>query len=254
MSQNAEYPDFFARFYDVIYDHVRSNADSDYFLKKILEANGPVMEVGVGTGRFFTEALKKGADIYGIDISPSMIEILKKKLPTKEHHRIAVQNLCTLDLQKSFDLIIAPFRVFMHLITIEEQFQALDTVYHHLKPGGTLIFDLFVPNLKMLLEGMDNVKDFEGEYQAGKKLVRYSSMQAYPINQISYVTFKLVWEEGGKEMSKDWNTVLRYFFRYELEHLINQSKLKLEKIYGDFAENDLNKDSKEFIVVCSKPF
>lgn len=253
MSQDAEYPDFFARFYDVIYQHVRSDADSEYFLKKIIETKGPVLEVGAGTGRFFIEALEKGADIYGIDISLSMIEILKKKLPTNEHHRVAVQNLCTLDLQKSFDLIIAPFRVFMHLTTVDEQFKALDAVYDHLNPGGTFIFDLFVPNLKMLVEGLNNVKDFDGEYEPGKKLMRYSSMHADTINQISYVTFKFVWDENGQEMSNEWNTELRYFFRFELEHLINQSNLKLEAIFGDFAENDLNKNSKEFIVVCKKP-
>jgi len=63
MSSAFQYPDVFARFYDVIYDQIRSETDHDYFLKKILAAKGPVLEVGVGTGRFFIEALSKGADI-----------------------------------------------------------------------------------------------------------------------------------------------------------------------------------------------
>ncbi len=44
----------------------------------------------------------------------------------------------------------------------------------------------------------------------------------------------------------------RFYFRYELEHLIKRSKLTLEKIWGDFEEGDLTGDSKEFIVVCRK--
>jgi len=48
------YPRVFARFYDVIYDRMRSASDHDYLMKKIMASKGPVLEVGVGTGRFFT--------------------------------------------------------------------------------------------------------------------------------------------------------------------------------------------------------
>lgn len=250
MSVTNEYPDFFARFYDVIYDHVRSSADHDYFLDKILDAKGPVLEVGVGTGRFFIEALNRGADIDGIDISSEMIKVLKQKLPSEHHHRIQIQDICTLKMHRKFDLIIAPFRVFMHLTDVKDQIAALDRVYDHLLPGGTFIFDLFVPNLKMLDEGLDNFNDFSGEYEPGKKLARYSSMQADLINQISHVTFRFVWMEDGHEQTKEWKTDLRFFFRYELEHLLAHSKFSKYNIYGDFSERELTKDSKEFIVVC----
>lgn len=70
-------PDFVVRFYDLIYKKVRTGIDLDYYMKKILETDGPVLELGVGTGRIFMKALEKGADIYGIDISPSMVEKLK---------------------------------------------------------------------------------------------------------------------------------------------------------------------------------
>lgn len=253
MNASVKYPDFFARFYDIIYEKVRDKTDHNYFLNKIKQAKGPVLEVGVGTGRFFTDALDKDADIYGIDISPSMIDILKQKLNKKEHRRVSLQDLRELSMDKKFDLIIAPFRVFMHIISVEDQLQALNKVFEHLVPGGQFIFDLFVPDLKLLLRGLDNVVDFEGEYEPGKKLKRITSMKADIINQFSHVTFKLVWDEEGKEVSKEWKTDLRFFFRYEIEHLIHRSKLQLIKIYGDFNEHELNRHSKEFIVVCKRP-
>ncbi len=252
MKKEHLYPDFFARFYDVIYDHIRSSADHDYFMHKILEANGPVLEVGAGTGRFFTEALKNGADIYGIDISPAMTEVLKQKLPAKDHHRVSVQDVCKLKMNKKFKLILAPFRVFMHLTTIEEQLSALHKVHEHLEAGGLFIFDLFVPNLKLLNEGIENANDFTGEYEPGKILKRYSTMHADLIRQISHVKFRFEWDENGKIQSKEWVTELRFFFRYELEHLLRCSAFDSYKIYGDFSENELTKDSKEFVVVCRK--
>jgi SAM-dependent methyltransferase len=252
MIANSLYPEYFARFYDVIYNHLRNDADHEYFLRKILAVKGPVLEVGAGTGRFFIEALNKGADIYGIDISPSMIDVLKRKLPVKEHYRISLLDVCKLKSDNKFNLIIAPFRVFMHLLTVERQLKALATVYNHLNPGGTFIFDLFVPNLQMLAEGINNVQDFDGEYEPGKKLQRFTSMTADPVNQISHVTFSFIWQEGKEGFNYTWNTELRLFFRYELEHLLYRSKFKDYHIYGDFSGHELTEDSKEFVVVCRR--
>jgi SAM-dependent methyltransferase len=252
MNPKHQYPEFFARFYDVIYDHIRNEADHDFFLNKILAEKGPVLEVGVGTGRIFKEALDKGADIYGIDFSPAMIDVLKSKLTEKDHYRVSVQDVCELKSNLKYSLVIAPFRVFMHLLTVNQQLKALSNIHDHLLAGGTFIFDLFVPNLKMLAEGVEYMNDFSGEYQPGKKLQRYTTMHADPVNQISYVTFRFVWQEGDTENSRSWNTELRFFLRYELEHLLFRSKFNDYHIYGDFAGNELTRESKEFVVVCKR--
>ncbi|MBN2173814.1 MAG: class I SAM-dependent methyltransferase [Bacteroidales bacterium] len=247
-----EYPAFFARFYDTIYESLRNETDHHYFLDKILNAKGPVLEVGVGTGRLFIEALNKGADVYGIDISPAMIDIIKHKIPGDQQQRVQIQDVSQMNIDRKFSLIVAPFRVFMHLVKTEDQLLALEKVYQHLQQGGAFIFDLFVPNLKMLVEGLDNFTDFEGFYAPGKKLTRYSSMNVDPVNQISHITFRLVWDEDDGEHEAIWKTELRLFFRYELEHLLNLSNFTKFRIYGDFHESGLSSESREFVVVCEK--
>jgi hypothetical protein len=122
-----------------------------------------------------------------------------------------------------------------------------------LLPGGIFIFDLFVPDMSLLANGLDKVVDFEGEYEPGKKLRRITSMQADAVNQLSYITMDFEWEkEKGEWEKKSWNLTLRTYFRYEIEHLIARSKLELVNIYGDYKENALNKDSKDFIVICKR--
>ena len=106
MEEHFEYPEFVARFYDLIYNKIRTGTDFEYFMNKILEVKGPVLEVGTGTGRFFIEALNKGADIYGIDVSTSMINKLKEKLDKKHYGRISVQDAKKLQIDKKFDLKI----------------------------------------------------------------------------------------------------------------------------------------------------
>jgi ubiquinone/menaquinone biosynthesis C-methylase UbiE len=252
MSSQNDYPEYFARFYDVIYNSIRQKADHDFFMKKILAAKGPVLDVGCGTGRFFVEALKKGADIYGIDSSSHMIDVLKSKIKESDHHRVSVQNFTELYHDLKFDLIIAPFRVMSHLLTVEDQQAAINKIYAHLNPWGTFIFDLYVPDPNLLANGMNNVTDFEGEYAPGKKLKRITSSSSDIVNQLNDVTMQFIWDENGKEKNETWNMQLRFYFRYEIEHLIARSKLKMVGTYGGYDESPLDKNSKDFVVICQK--
>ena len=245
------YPKNFARFYDTIYHRVRDGVDNEFFLKHIRKAKGRVLEIGVGTGRFFIDALESGADIYGIDISENMIDVLLEKLDKNQHHRLSLQSIVDFDFEQDFDLIIAPFRVIMHIPDKEDQLEALNNVYRHLNSGGRFIFDTFVPDLSMLINGLDNVTDFDAEYEPGKRLKRTVSTRPDLINQLINVNFRLEWDEEG-DGKEDWEIPLRFFFRYELEHLIERSKFNNYKIMGDYEGNPLNENSKEFVIVCIK--
>jgi len=246
----STYPDYVARFYDVVYRQVRDAADKQYYVNKLTSCQGPSLEAGVGTGRIFLEALYKGADVYGTDNSAEMLAVLRDKLEPRYHHRIWQCDLVNMELGKRFNLIVAPFRVLSHIIDIDDQIKAFNTVYDHLVPGGVLIFDLYVPNLRLLLDGLPPTVDFDGEHAPGKRLRRATSATSDLITQITSVTMAFCWEDGGQQFSQEWSFPMRFFFRYELEHLIARSKLRLKAIYGDFGESPLDSRSIEFLVHC----
>jgi len=246
----SAYPDFVARFYDVVYRQVRDAADKPYYVNKLVSCSGPSLEVGIGTGRIFIEALDRGADVYGTDKSAEMLAVLRDKLDPRHHHRVHQSDLVDMELGKRFELIIAPFRVFSHIIDIDDQIKALNCVFEHLLPGGVFIFDLYVPNLKLLIDGLPPSTDFDGEYAPGKRLSRITFATSDLITQITSVTMKFDWEEEGQQHTYEWSFPMRFFFRYELEHLIAHSKLKLKAIYGDFAESPLDASSREFLIHC----
>lgn len=247
-----EYPKNFSRFYDTIYHRIRDGEDSEYFLNAIKQSGGKILEVGVGTGRHFMRALKEGADIYGIDISRAMLDILYGKLDKKQHYRVGRQSIVDFSFDFKFNLIIAPFRVFMHVIEKENQIRALNNVYKYLLPGGVFIFDAFVPDTGILHHGIDRQKDFEDEYEPGKKLKRIVTSMPDLVNQVLNVLFRLEWEEDEGIKTEEWQFPMRFFFRYELEHLIERSDFDDYKIIGDYKGSPLDKDSREFIVICNK--
>jgi SAM-dependent methyltransferase len=247
-----DYPKNIARFYDVIYNSLRDGVDNHYYFEKIAATKGAILEVGAGTGRLFIPALENGADIYAIDNSKFMLERLKQKIDRKFYFRLALQDVRDIKLEKKFDLIISPFRVFSHLLSFKDQMAALDSIFYHLNPGGRLIFDLYVPDLELLLHGFKKHIDFEGEYEPGLLLRRIVDTQNDLMKQITHITFTLEWMENNKLENYKWEFDFRYFFRYELENLIKLSQFNTFAIFGDFKEHELCTESKEFIIHCIK--
>jgi ubiquinone/menaquinone biosynthesis C-methylase UbiE len=246
-----EYSKTISRFYDTIYDKIRSPVDLEFYLEQIKNAGGPVLEAGVGTGRIFCEALKRGADIYGIDISENMLSVLKEKIPEQEQYRINQADMRSFELGKKFKLIIVPFRIFQHMLSIEDQLSALRCMKEHLDPDGKLIFDVFVPNLKRITETLENKLEHSAEYEPGMIVERYLSSVPDNVNQVINITFTFKWKENGEEMSEKDYFPFRYYFRYELEHLIARAGLKIENIYGDFFGGELNNSSTDFVIICN---
>ena len=247
-----EYSKTISRFYDPIYEKLRSPVDREFYLERIAEAKGPVLEVGVGTGRIFYEALERGADIYGIDLSENMLEILKEKLPGGDRARVMQGDMTDFDLGKKYKLIIVPFRIFQHLLTTEEQLKALKCIKEHLDDDGKLIFDVFIPNLKRITESVRGRLEAEVEYEPGKEVQRFLDSEPDNINQVIDITFTFKWKDNGTEKSEKDNFPFRYYFRYELEHMLYRAGLNILHMYGDFDKGELTKDSTDFVIVCSK--
>jgi len=250
---NEVYPDFIARFYDAVYAKVRDGVDNDYYLAEMAAARGPVLEIGVGTGRLFAEALRRGVNAYGVDVSPDMVERCREKLPRGEQARVSVADAVSLRLDRRFALVAAPFRVLSHVAAVADQILLLDNVHAHLVPSGRFLFDLYVPNPRLLADGLPETCDFDGEHAPGRRLRRYvSSAPADLARQTNHVRMSFVWDEEDGEHRGDWEFEMRFFFRFEIEHLVARSKLCLEAIHGDFEGTPLDASSREFVVACRR--
>jgi SAM-dependent methyltransferase len=246
-----EYPASIARFYDTIYHRVRSSVDLDYYMERIRKSVGPVLEIGAGTGRLFCGALQEGADIYAVEPSAAMLDILYSKLKPEHHSRIQDKHAGNFSFEQKFDLILAPFRVFSHILNIDDQLKALNNIHTHLSKHGRFVMDLFVPDPGMIANGLQDVEDFDEEFSPGNRLSRTVSMQANVVNQISDIRMILKWNEGDRHFEDTWEMQMRFYYRYELEHLVERSRLNLLEMLGDFEGNPLSRNSKEFILVCT---
>jgi SAM-dependent methyltransferase len=248
------YPGVVARFYDAIYAKVRDGVDNEWYLDRMAASRGPVLEIGVGTGRLFVEARRRQLDAWGIDLSPAMIARCQSKLDPGDRGRVSVGDAVRMRPERQYALACAPFRVLSHVHDTADQLRLLDSVHDCLRPGGAFVFDLYVPNLELLADGVPEHVDFDGEHSPGRRLRR--TVRTWPCDlstQRNRIRMGFIWDEDDGEHRDEWTFEMRFFFRFEIEHLVARSKLVLETIDGDFAGHPVTADSREFVVVCRKP-
>jgi SAM-dependent methyltransferase len=123
--------------------------DVAFYVEEAVAAGGPVVELGVGTGRIAIPTALAGIRVIGVDSSPGMLEVARK------HAREAgVAGLVELRLgdylappvPERVRLVTCPFRAFLHLHTDAQRATALLAAAALLEPGGRLVFDVFRPS------------------------------------------------------------------------------------------------------------
>ena len=155
MSTCPEYENF-SEFYDNVPAY-RVRGDVPFFIDLARQAEGPVLEVGCGTGRVLIPTARAGVTIDGLDSAPAMLNICRAALerePPEVRARVRLHHgdMCAPGLSGPYALITLPFRSFLHILTVEDQLRALSALHALLVPGGRLVLDIFNPSLPYLTD------------------------------------------------------------------------------------------------------
>ena len=112
-------------------------------------APGPVVELGVGTGRIALPVAAAGIPVIGVDSSAGMLEICREAAAlagVSELLDLRLGDYSTPPVSERVSLVLCPFRAYLHLHSEAERLEALRTAYDLLEPGGRLVFDVFTPS------------------------------------------------------------------------------------------------------------
>lgn len=144
--------DTWADFYDTDYED-QEIGDVEFYLDLARHVDGPVLEVGCGTGRIYLELLQTGIDADGFDISDEMLDVLEQKATAMG----VTPNVWQADMtdftpDREYALVIVPFRTFLHNLTLADQKAALRNFHRALRPDGQLALNVFVPSFEVICE------------------------------------------------------------------------------------------------------
>lgn len=123
-----------------------SNWPDRFLFKEIIEESGqPALDVGCGTGRLLLDYLQQGIDIDGVDNSPEMLDICREKAARLGlQPSLYLQTMESLDLPRRYRTIIVPSSSFQLVLDQNDARMAMDRLFHHLQPGGTLVMPFMI--------------------------------------------------------------------------------------------------------------
>ena len=150
--------DAIARLYDPW--SVSVTEDVGFYVSEARRAAPPVVELGVGTGRIAVPIAAEGIRVIGVDSSPGMLDVCRERAEeagVMELLDLRLGDLRAPPVSERVELVVCPFRSFLHLHRDDERLAALGAARELLVDGGRLIFDVFAP-------GDDDIAETHGRW------------------------------------------------------------------------------------------
>ncbi len=247
--------DAWADIYDSVFSYV--SEDIPFYVDEAVRSGGPVVELGCGTGRVAIPIALSGIDVVGLDSSPLMIERARQKAEQTgvSNLRLVQADMTDFKFDDKFTLAIVPFRGLLALLSLDGLERALLNIRRHLTPGGKLIFDIFVPDLNMMVQEGDVPYHFRDvtDPTTGRRLVIWNQASYDSHSQIMSIRSTI--EEldlSGRVASKIYRDfALRYMFRWEMHYLLQACGYDILELYGDFKRQEFDENSTEMVWVAT---
>lgn len=158
------------RYYDLLmdsgyYDHKSMGRT----IQSLIGQRKRLLELGIGTGRLAEVLLKLDSnyDITGIDFSPAMLDLAKKRLPS--HVSLIECDVAEMNLDRKFNVAISNGGTWViiqsnsglllgtHLFNRQKDISGLQKVADHLELGGLLLLSVHQPHENRDLELTDGI-------------------------------------------------------------------------------------------------
>ncbi len=211
--------------------------DVSFYVDEAVRSGGPVLELGVGTGRIAVPVALAGVEVVGVDLSAGMLEVARE--------RAALAGVA-LDLREGdmreppvegrFPLVVIPFRSLLHMETDADRRTALRAVARHLAPGGRFVFDVFAP-------AADDIADTHGRW-----LEREPGIweRADWDEETRTLILRVRGADGDAEMSLAWLSVA------EWRAILEEEGFAVDALYGWFDRMPW-RGGEDSVWVCSHP-
>jgi SAM-dependent methyltransferase len=211
--------------------------DVDFYVGEAVRSGGPVLELGIGTGRIAVPIALAGIRVVGVDSSMGMLAVARDR---------AMQAGVELDLRygdlreppvdERFPLVVVPFRTLLHMQTDADRREALRAIHGCLKDDGRLVFDVFTP-------GADDIADTHGRW-----LEREPGIfeRAEWDQQQRTLTLRVSSEGTETELSLAWLSV------DEWRRLLAEEGFVVDELYGWFDRMPHDEGLEDSIWICRR--
>ena len=246
----------YARTYDSEYG--RLTEDIPFYVSLAKETGGPALEIAIGTGRVAIPIAREGIPVFGIDLTPEMLQVLEAKLSAEPGLPVTAieADMREFDLTEHgpFGLIYCPGRVFLHMLEVKDQLAALANFRRHLADDGLFSGNIFFPRVDIIDKRQNRVRAWEwsheyedpdtGERTVVTEMTRVDSrtQRIVVLNRCESLD-----DTGRVTRTEMRDLVLTWIWPRELEHLLRRAGFELVHLYGDFERTPFSEGGDEMV-------
>lgn len=193
--------------------------DIEYYVKRLGNTKGRILEAGVGSGRVLIPLLEKGYTIDGVDESSDMLQSCQSRCQKRNlTTELFEMKLEELKLPHSYEVIIMPTGTFCLINSYQQAIRVLTKFKQHLSYGGRIIIDLLFPyDFK---EGEMTIQSFPFSADEGITL----ESKALHIDWLKQTTSSLLkyekWQKGRLIETELQEFTLRWYGIEEFTHML----------------------------------
>ncbi|HZQ82487.1 MAG TPA: class I SAM-dependent methyltransferase [Gaiellaceae bacterium] len=211
--------------------------DVPFYVEEARRSGGPVLELGVGTGRIAVPVAADGIEVVGVDLSAGMLEVARERAALAGVEVDLRQgDMRDPPVDGAFPLVLCPFRSLLHMESDDDRRLALRAVASRLTAGhGRFVFDVFTP-------APDDIADTHGRW-----LEREPGIfeRADWNEETRTLILRLRSAEGETEMSLAWLSVP------EWKELLRDEGFVIDAVYGWFDRSPW-RGGEDSIWVCRR--
>jgi SAM-dependent methyltransferase len=208
-----------------------------------LAGDGPVLELGIGTGRIALPLAARGVRVDGIDISPAMVAQMRTK-PGGDKITVTVGDFADVPVSGSYRLIFVVWNSLFNLLTQEDQVRCFGNVAAHLAEDGSFVVEAFVPAFLYRLRN-DQYVDAEAIEVGEVRLDVLRHDMATQMIEESHVSLS----PRGVRLNP---VVQRYAWPSELDLMARIAGLRLQQRWGGWNREAFNSASSTHISVYGR--
>jgi SAM-dependent methyltransferase len=206
-----------------------------------LAGGGPVLEFAVGTGRVALPLRHRGVDIHGIELSPHMVEQLRRK-PGGDAVPVTIGDMASARVSGRFALVYLVRNTIMNVTTQEEQVAVFANAAAHLAPGGRFVVEVIVPALREVPPGrIGRVFTWEPDHLG---IETFDDL-------VGQIAWSHHWRHVDGRLIRD-SAPYRYVWPSELDLMARLAGLHLEHRWSGWQREPFTGDSAAHVSVWRK--
>lgn len=252
--------DQIARFYDLT--HASLTADFPLIFQLASQTDGPVLELGCGSGRLLLPLARAGHRVTGLDLSGEMLNRARARVaqePTAVQQRVTLHQADMTNFAlpdgPPFGLAVVPYNTLFHLETAQV-LAMLRRVKDCLAENGRLFIDLANPadianTPEDALLSLENVLI---DPETGELIVHLTSNRLDTADQTLHITwiYDVSAPNGGPVHRTVAQSAYHYRYPHQVELLLQEAGYKLLHLWGDYDQSPYDEASDRLLVLAIK--